>query len=246
MSERPPKYDEFTRQIVEQYNEIARLAGALAHEIKNPLSVISMNVELLGEELSESDAPECRRALDRIALVQRQCGRLQTLLNDFLSFARVRQLDLHPGNLNEQIQRVIDLFRPQATQNKVDVVLFLDPDLPSVMLDEHTLEAALVNLVKNSLEAMPDGGRLEVRTRVTLKGVALDLIDTGVGMEESTAIHMFDTFFSTKDGGSGLGLPTTRRIIEAHDARIDVQSEVGRGTQFTIEFTTPARLEAKD
>jgi signal transduction histidine kinase len=114
--------------------------------------------------------------------------------------------------------------------------------LPSIKLDEQTLHAALLNLVKNSLEAMPDGGQLLARTRLTRHGVALDLIDTGCGMDSKTAMRMFEAFFSTKNGGSGLGLPTARKIIEAHGGRISVQSEVGRGTQFTIEFPQPARI----
>jgi signal transduction histidine kinase len=89
---------------------------------------------------------------------------------------------------------------------------------------------------------MDGGGQLIARTRLTRHGVALDLIDTGIGMDERTALRMFDPFYSTKSGGSGLGLPTARRIIEAHGGRIDVHSEVGRGTQFTLEFPMPARL----
>ncbi len=89
---------------------------------------------------------------------------------------------------------------------------------------------------------MPDGGQLLARTRLTRNGVALDLIDTGCGMDSKTAMRMFEAFFSTKNGGSGLGLPTARKIIEAHGGRISVQSEVGRGTQFTIEFPQPARI----
>jgi len=89
---------------------------------------------------------------------------------------------------------------------------------------------------------MADGGQLTVRTRITRQGVALDLIDTGVGMDERTAMKMFDPFYTTKSGGSGLGLPTARRIIEAHRGRITVSSEVGVGTQFTLEFPTPARI----
>ncbi|MDP7305018.1 MAG: ATP-binding protein, partial [Pirellulaceae bacterium] len=83
---------------------------------------------------------------------------------------------------------------------------------------------------------------LEVRTRQTLFGVALDLIDNGCGMDQNTAIHMFDPFYSTKNGGSGLGLPMTQRIIDAHGGRIDVDSVVGHGTKFTIEFPTPKRI----
>lgn len=239
-----PDYDQFTRQLIQQYNEIAQLAGALAHEIKNPLSVIRMNIDLLTEDFVDEAPINRRRVLQKIQIVQRQCERLQNLLNDFLKFARVRKLDLTPGSLNEQVNRVLDLFAAQARESGIDVVRFLDPDLPSIMLDEQTMEAALVNLVKNSLEAMGEGGQLTARTRITRHGVALDLIDTGCGMDENTAMHMFDAFYSTKEGGSGLGLPTAKKVIEAHGARIVVQSEVGHGTQFTLEFPTPARLES--
>ena len=92
---------------------------------------------------------------------------------------------------------------------------------------------------------MPDGGALVVRTRPTRTGVALDLIDSGCGMGDETAMNMFDAFYSTKHGGSGLGLPTARKIVEAHGGRISVQSEVGRGTQFTLEFPMPARLPSE-
>jgi signal transduction histidine kinase len=234
------------QRLAHQYHEMARLAGALAHEIKNPLSVIGMNMELLAEDFSQPQTPNQRRALDKIRIVQSQCKRLENLLDDFLKFARIRPLELTPGSLNEQLERVLQLFAPQARESRIEIVRYLDPDLPSILLDEQTIEAALVNLVKNAIEAMSDGGQLTVRTRLTRQGVALDLIDTGVGMDQSTAMHMFDTFYSTKDGGSGLGLPTARKGIEAHGGRIDVQSAVGHGTQFTIEFPMPPRLAAGD
>ena len=140
------------------------------------------------------------------------------------------------------VERVLDLFEPQAHESNVEIMRYLDAELPSILLEPQTLQAALVNLVKNALEAMPDGGQLVARTRLTRFGVALDLIDTGCGMNESTAMHMFEAFYSTKNGGSGLGLPTARKIIEAHGGRIDVQSDRGRGTQFTLEFPTPKRI----
>lgn len=238
----PLSTDQALEQLRERYAELAALAGSLAHEIKNPLSVIRMNMDLLAEDFADAQTPRERRALAKIEMVGRQCTRLENLLNDFLHFNKVSQLDLHLGSLNEQIKRVLDLFEPQADETGVEIVRYLDPDLPSIRLNAETLQAALVNLVKNALEAMPDGGQLVARTRVTRQGVALDLIDTGCGMDERTAMKMFDAFYSTKSGGSGLGLPTARRIIEAHGGRIDVHSEVGRGTQFTLEFPTPARI----
>src|SRR4051812_8281631 len=225
-----------------RYAELAALAGSLAHEIKNPLSVIRMNMDLLAEDFAKVETPKERRALAKIEMVSRQCTRLENLLNDFLGFNKVGQLELTLGSLNEQVNRVLDLFAAQAEESHVDIVRYLDPDLPSIFLNAETLQAALVNLVKNALEAMPDGGQFTVRTWVTRQGVALDLIDTGVGMDERTAMKMFDPFYTTKSGGSGLGLPTARRIIEAHGGRISVNSDVGIGTQFTLEFATPARL----
>lgn len=240
----PSDESETVRKLREQYNEISALAGALAHEIKNPLSVIGMNMELLAEDMADAKTPQELRALSKIEIVKTQCQRLENLLDDFLKFARVRTLDLSPGDLNEQVERVLAFFEPQARAQGVEIVKYLDADLPSIMLDERTLEAALMNLVKNAIEAMREGGRLEVRTRLTRTGVALDLIDSGTGMDQQAAMHMFEAFYSTKDGGSGLGLPMARKGIEAHGGQIFVQSELGRGTQFTLEFPMPTRLSA--
>jgi len=236
VSEEPPA------SLLTHYNELAELAGSLAHEIKNPLSVIRMNMDLLAEDLSAEEAPRHHRARRRVEMVHQQCTRLENLLNDFLKFARVRHLDLVPGNLNEQIQAVLGLFESLADAQSVRVLPHLDNDLPRIMLDAETLQAALVNLVKNALEAMPDGGDFTVITRIARTGVALDLIDTGSGIDDRTALHMFEAFYSTKEGGSGLGLPMARKIIEAHGGRIGIESALGRGTKLTLEFPTPRRL----
>lgn len=225
-----------------QYNELAELAGSLAHEIKNPLSVIHMNAELLSEELEEHPFPGQRRAIGKLDMIRQQCNRLEALLRDFLRFARMRDLEMTIGSLNDQVQRVLALYRAQADKNDVTIQTYFDSNLPNIKLHSDSLQAALLNLVKNAMEAMADGGELLVRTYSTPSGVALEMIDTGVGMDEVTAMRMFEPFYSTKNGGSGLGLPTARKIVEAHGGRIAVQSEVGRGTKFILEFPTPMRL----
>ena len=225
-----------------RYEELAELAGSLAHEIKNPLSVIHMNIDLLSEDLVELDSPGSRRSLERVDIVRGQCERMEGLLRDFLKYTRLRDIDLLPGSLNDQILMVLRAYQAQADADGIDVEKYLDPDLPAILLHSDSLQAALMNLVKNALESMDSGGQLMVRTYTTRKSVALDLIDTGSGVDDNTVLHMFEPFYSTKDGGSGLGLPTARKIIEAHGGRISVQSEVGRGTKFVLDFPVPKRL----
>ena len=129
--------------------------------------------------------------------------------------------------------------------SNIEILMYLDPDLPSVVLDRESFRGALLNLVINAFQAMPEGGQLVVRTKTTSSGVALELIDTGCGIGDRTKAHIFDAFFSTKAGGSGLGLPTTRRIIESHGGKIRLESEVGRGSKFTIDMPLPPRLESR-
>ena len=225
-----------------KYSELATLAGSLAHEIKNPLSIIRMNMELLGEDLEEHHSTVGRRAIERVDTVNRQCARLETMLNDFLRFSRFSGMQFTAGSLNDQVAQVLDFYRSQAASQDIEIVQYLEADLPSIKMDPHTLQAALVNLVKNAIEAMPDGGQLVARTRITRSGVALDLIDTGCGMEGEALIRMFEEFYTSKDTGTGLGLPTAKKIIEGHGGRINVQSQIGQGTQFTLEFPTPKRI----
>jgi len=230
------------RRLMDQYTEIARLAGGLAHEIKNPLSTIRLNMELLAEDLENVETPAGRRALKRVDVVRRECNRLQSMLDDFLNFAKVRRLQLEPTDLNHQIDDVLEFFAPEAAAADVEIVRYLDPDLPRVMLDREAFRQALLNLIINAKQAMPDGGQLVIRTAAQGDTVAIYLIDTGCGMDEGTMARMFEAFFSTKPSGSGLGLPTTEKIIAAHGGQITVQSEVGRGTQFRIELPVPQRL----
>lgn len=235
------------QKLMDQYTEIARLAGALAHEIKNPLSTIRLNMELLAEDMEPTDAdrppsPAQRRAAKRIDLVHRECQRLQDLLDDFLNYAKVRHLQIKPTDLNAEISELLDFFTPEAEEAGIEIVRYLDPELPSVMLDAEVFRGAMLNLILNAKQAMPEGGQLVAQTSASGDKVALLLTDTGIGMDQNTAAQMFDAFFSTKPGGSGLGLPTTAKIIEAHEGRITVQSSAGRGTQFTIELPVPARL----
>jgi signal transduction histidine kinase len=234
-----------SRSAADQYTQLAVLAGGLAHEIKNPLSTIRLNMELLAEDFAEPKTLPERRALAKIQLVQSECVRLENLLNDFLQFARLGQLDLQPADLNAEVTRALDLFQPKADEAKIDIIRYLDPELPKVQLDREPFQAALLNLILNAQQAMPNGGQLVVRTCELPGFVVLDLIDTGGGIEPAVQANIFEAFYSTKSGGSGLGLPTTKKIIEAHGGKIAIESEAGRGTKVAIVLPTPVRLEAR-
>ena len=237
-----PPNDANNQKLIDQYTEIARLAGGLAHEIKNPLSTIRLNVELLAEDLAEGDSPQDRRALRKIEIVKRECRRLEDLLNDFLNFARAHKLELEPVDLNRMLKETVVFFAPRAREANVEIIEYYANDIPTVMLDRRSFHQAVLNLLINAVQAMPNGGQLVVRTRAAANAVAIDLIDNGIGMDDKTKDQLFDAFFSNKHGGSGLGLPTTRKIIEGHGGLIALQSEIGHGTQFTIVLPTLARL----
>jgi signal transduction histidine kinase len=231
----------------ETYAEFAALVGGLAHEIRNPLSTIRLNMELLAEDFETTD-PESptkqrdRRAKAKIDLVRQECDRLQKLLGDFLDFARQESLTPEPGSLNVEVEQLLDFFAPQARDAGVEIVRYLDPELPTVRLDRETFRSAVLNLLLNAVQAIEGGGQLVVRTRPSGLGVVLEMIDTGPGMDAETLAKVFRAFYTTKQGGSGLGLPTARKIVEAHGGTIDIESAPGRGTKVTIWLPAPPRL----
>ncbi len=229
--------DEKERQrLQKQYAEIATLAGGLAHEIKNPLSTIGMNVELMAEDLDVENSPRDRRMMKKIETVQRECYHLEDILNAFLQFARVGELERVDCDLNAEVNDFIEFYQPQANELGIEISPHLASDLPSVLLDRSLMRQVLMNLALNAQQAMPAGGLLELQTFVRNGCIQLDIIDNGKGMNEATRLKMFQTFFSTKSGGSGLGLSTVQKIIEAHQGTISCESEVGRGTRFTISL----------
>lgn len=229
-------------RLMDQYTEIARLAGALAHEIKNPLSTIRLNLQLLAEDIEDEPSPHQHRSLRRVATMQSECQRLQGLLDDFLNFAKVRQLTLKPTNLNHELDELLDFFSPEAQAAEVELVRYFDTELPTVLMDRKSFRGAVLNLLLNAKQSMPNGGQLTVATTTEGEWVLVHLIDTGCGMDDRTAARMFETFYSTKPNGSGLGLPTTSKIIEAHGGAIRVETELDRGTHFTITLPVPPRL----
>lgn len=220
--------------------ELGTLAGGLAHEIKNPLSTIALNLALLREDWEKGETPKEKRTLKKIALLEREVQRLEAIVNDFLRFAKGKEMKLDPCDLNRVVQEVVDFIEPEAKRVGVQIRSLFASDLPQVALDRDVFRQALLNLFVNARDAMPKGGELLLRTQRGKNPrepeVWLEVTDTGVGMAPEVLEHCFDIYYSTKRGGTGLGLPTVRRIVEAHNGEISVQSEPGRGTQFLLRF----------
>jgi signal transduction histidine kinase len=218
----------------EQYAELAELAGGFIHEIKNHVSTLGLNLQLLAEDFEDPQSQRERRALERISRLQNECQRLVDVSNDFLRFARVKDLRFEPTSVREVIEELVDFFMPTARQAKIEIKSYLPTDLPAIPVDQEMFRQAILNLLLNAQQAMPDGGELTIQAEAKDSGLCLSLIDTGKGMTPEVMAKVFRPFFSTKPGGSGLGLATTRKIILAHGGSIQVQSEVGRGSKFTI------------
>ena len=234
-----------TERLRAQYAEISQLAGGLAHEIRNPLSTLSLNLDLLAEEFQEADSPRDRRIGQRIERLKREIQRLHDIVENFLRFARVQDLKTAPADLNVLVEELCDFYEPQAATQGIVVRTFFAPELPRLAIDADLFKQAVLNLMLNAQHAMPDGGELIMTTRHDGNSVVLDVTDTGVGMTEEVLARIFDPFFSTRSGGSGLGLPTTRRIIEAHAGSIEVQSVPGKGSRFSVRLPVLADAKAE-
>jgi two-component system, NtrC family, sensor histidine kinase HydH len=216
--------------------ELAQLAGGFIHDIKNRLGTLSLNLQLLAEDFAEPETPRERKALDRVNRLHGECQKLADLANDFLRFARAQVLQRTPTDLGAVVTRLIDFLTPTARANGIELAWYPAPDLPALNLDRDQFEQALLNLLLNAEQAMPDGGTLSLIGRADGGWVCLDVIDTGCGMSADVLANLFRPFHTTKKTGTGLGLPTARQVIVAHGGTIDVQSEPGHGTKFTIRL----------
>jgi signal transduction histidine kinase len=249
----------------ERLAEIGAMTGGLAHEIKNPLSTIGLNAQLLAEAIEEQKLPEDEkgRLSRRVGALRREAERLRGILQDFLEYAGEMRLAPQPTDLNAVVDELCDFFLPQAQKDSVRLRADLCGRPLKANVDVPLIKQAILNLMINATQAMAMGGEgapyalganpgvnpganpwaepreLIVRTaaEVDADGVpmaAVHVIDTGPGIPAEKLAQIFRPYFTTKAGGSGLGLPTSRRIVEAHHGRLDVISEVGKGTDFVL------------
>ena len=221
-----------------QLEELSRLTGELAHEIKNPLSTIKINLKLTAEELeaSEKNNHSFARALRKLSVIQKEADRLEQILDGFLRYIDRGELQPENADINEIIGDMVDFYSPQATSHSITIRLGLFDQPLVCKVDMDMLKQAILNLFINARLAMIDGGELIIRTASQEGNAVIEISDTGIGIEPDKLANIFDAFYSSRPQGSGLGLPTTKKIIEAHNGSIAVNSEPGKGTSFTIKL----------
>src|SRR5476651_2229425 len=167
-----------SQQMTDDYAALAELAGGFIHEIKNHLNTLNLNLQLLGEDFENPENQRERRALTRVQKLQGECQRLVDLSNDFLSFARIKEAPLDPRDLGKLVDEMIDFFTPTARASNIDIKTYIPADLPTLKLNDEMFRQALLNLMLNAVQAMPEGGELTFQASVENGHVCLSLIDT--------------------------------------------------------------------
>lgn len=228
--------DRLARIRMQRLAQLGALLAGFAHEVRNPLSTIGLNLQLVLEDFHEPETPRDKRTQKRLATVEGEVRRLQKILEEFLSFARAPEPRLAPVQLNDRLQALVDFHEPEFRDAGVALRYFPGADLPPVPADWNHLQAAVANLLRNAREATPQGGQVLVSAVREGSWVAVRITDTGAGIPAQLQPRVFDPYFSTKKTGTGLGLPTVRRVAEEHGGTLTLESEVGKGTQFTLRL----------
>jgi signal transduction histidine kinase len=236
----------------ERLAEIGSMTSGLAHEIKNPLSTIGLNAQLLLEGVEDLaiDDQERSRLVNRTKALRRETERLSGILQDFLQFAGQVVLDPRQADVNELVSELVDFYFPEAERQGVRLRADLHPQPLLARVDVKHVKQALLNLMLNATQAMAQskgGGGVAARELILRTEpfrddhdqsrsdcVRIHVIDTGPGIAPEVVGRIFQPYFTTKAGGSGLGLPTARRLIQEHAGRLEVHSEPGKGSDFMV------------
>jgi len=218
----------------ERLAAIGKMAAHVTHEIRNPLSAMGLNVELLAEELASLDGAARAEVPALLAAIQREVQRLEHLSEEYLRVARLPQPRMEADDVAAAVSEIVEFARPEIERAGCTVNLEVARGLPPALFDEAQLRQALLNLLRNARESMPAGGPIDVRVTAEGMGVVVDVDDRGGGIPEEIRARVFDPFFSTKGEGTGLGLAITRHIVQAHGGSMVCEPREGGGTRFRM------------
>jgi len=218
--------------LAERLSSLGELTAGVAHELRNPLAGIKINTQVLSRK---RDLPEMEKKL--LNSTQEGIEKIQKIVDDMLHFAKPKASHFKEEEINEVVDKSLTILQTKLKKGNISSVFEGAQGLPRLRIDIHQIQQVLINLMLNAIQAMEDGGTLSVRT--FLKdgdGVGIDVRDTGIGIPTAHLKKIFDPFFTTKSEGTGLGLSISLKILENHGATIDVVSEAGKGSTFTIHF----------
>ncbi|MGD0571934.1 MAG: ATP-binding protein [Sedimentisphaerales bacterium] len=219
---------------------LGRLLGVIAHEIKNPLSTIKVNLRLVDEELQTGPAGDIEQRLARarrkLAVIDKEASRLEQILDSFLRYADRTQPRLLAADLNPVIDDIIDFYLPQAAVHSIALRKSLHKEPLICLIDAGMLKQAVLNLLINAQQAIGGEGEVMVQTASDGQYAQIQISDTGKGIPAERLSHLFEPYQSSRPDGTGLGLATVKKIIDAHKGTITVVSEPGKGTAFTIKL----------
>jgi PAS domain S-box-containing protein len=218
---------------------LSNLGASLAHEIRNPLNSMSLNVQLLREKLTRLDDKRSGELLKNMDALLGEIERLNLVIKDFLEFSRTSGMRNELLNPNEIIGSMLELLREDARRKDIEIIVDFG-DLPEVLLDRSQMRQVFYNISLNAIQAMENGGRLEIVSRRRGDWVVIEFADNGPGIPESELSRIFDLFYTTKEGGTGLGLAIASRLVENHHGHIAVDSRPGRGSTFSVFL--PAKI----
>ena len=217
---------------------LGTFAAGIAHDLNSPLQVIRSRSELL---LEVPDAMPASKMREDHQAIHRQAQRAGAIVDQFLELSRQREKAVEPLDINQLVDRTLLLIGDHMKKSGINIEIRLDRSLPTVAGDATALERVLINLLTNARDAMPEGGTLTIESRFLNedeKWLQLTVRDTGAGIRPDALANVFNLLYTTKSGGSGLGLWLSRRIVQQHNGRIEVESELGKGTTFTIMLPT--------
>ncbi|MBL8730583.1 MAG: GHKL domain-containing protein [Planctomycetes bacterium] len=232
----PVREERLAKIRIQRLAQLGTLLAGFAHEVRNPLSTIGLNLQLVLEEFREPETPRDKRTQKRLATVEAEVRRLQKILEEFLGFARAPEPKFTSVDLNARLQAVVDFHEPELRDLGISLRFYPGADVGRVPADWDHLQAAIVNLLRNAKDATPAGGEILVSTTREHGHVTIRVTDTGSGMTPDVQARVFEPYFSTKRAGTGLGLPTVRRVVEEHGGTLTLESEVGKGSQFSLRL----------
>ena len=217
----------------EKIAAVGQIAAGVTHEVKNPLNSLSINAQMLMKELVEKFGLDSS-AYESASLIRSEINRINNILEEFVKFAKFPEPEFSENDINQVIKEVYDLISESAKESDVKVMLSLQENIPLFRFDAGQLIEVLINLAQNAIKAMRDGGLLEINTAQNDDNIIISVTDSGEGISERNFDKVFSPFFSTREGGLGLGLSIVQRIVESHGGKVSCQSNVGEGTVFEV------------